>query len=235
MITAVRVKYVRFFTGFGVRGAVVPVNNRTKAGKGPASKLTPRWLEWIRSKNSAASFQYLMSANTGWVNEGADRSTVQSITMGGNVGLKTGSAPKFTRLDSLHVFDEPPSDPVPLWLLLKFTCLDGWGRKLNPGQNFDVFFPFITAGDAWVENRFLDFFETMPDPDWPQSVPDWVVGVPAVIRAGAQVRTGPEGNKALSGDSRLRSDLAVRIIEEARGWSSYGPKRWVESRFVIWD
>lgn len=226
-----RIKFLPRIIAMSTYPATVTVNNRPAKGKGPATRLTDRWVEFVKAINPE-EVRLVMAPNSGWVNEGGigELPLVQSLSMGGNVVRVLQRQGKFTRVDSLHIWDELPSLDARknLWRH-RFTCLNRRGQVVNPGANVECYFPFLTAGDAWMQTAHLEFFQTLPLPVWP-APPPVTGGYEAEIQKGAIVRTGPNGNKAI--DKPLAFAMRVRISEELIGWCKYAEQRWVEKKFV---
>lgn len=233
----IRLKYLPRLLPFSVYPATVVFNNRSAAGKGPAARLTEDWIGFVRALNPGVkAFHTIIGKGRGWVNRDPEDGRVfaESVSMGGNIAGVVEERGGFVRVAALPLSDRPP-DPAVVnfintpWLVHKFTCLTRRGIPVLPADGVDAFFPFLFAEDeAWVETRFVDRFDRMPEPLVP-GLPS-AAGRPATVLRGAVVRQSPDGVKI----TRLEEDTRVIVLTVIRGWAKIGEQRWVDETFIRW-
>jgi len=226
----IRLKYLPRKLLLRVYPATVVFNNRPAPGKGPSTRLTPEWLEFIRGLNpSLKAFHTIIGKSRGWVNRAPEGDKVQaeSVSMGGNIAEVLEVQRKFVRVAALCVEDGPPEpadvnfQDVP-WLVHKFTCLGPRGAPALPADGVEAYFPFVfSSRQVWVARDAVDLFDEMPDPLVPlKYVPG---GFPAIAIRGAVVRQSPDGVKI----EKLKSDTRINVMLEVRGWAKIAEQRWI--------
>jgi hypothetical protein len=206
--------------GWGAtRGAMVVFNNRPKAGKGPNTKLSAEWLEFIRSINTEAGFRFILSPNSGWVNTVTQKNIfAENVSTGGNVVQVAGREGKFTHVIPLHVDQLPFAraiadfpDSETKCFIHRFTCLDRRNNVLNPAANVPAYYPFITNGPAWIETKRLDFFEEVPEPIWPADIAPPSEQRVSVTKLISIIRQGPD-----------RDSSKVRVVGYGATFETFG-------------
>jgi hypothetical protein len=226
-----RLKYLPRDLSLNIYPATVVFNNRAISGKGPAALLTQEWIDFVHALNpTKKGFHTIIGKARGWVNIDPEDGKVfaESLSMGGNIAQVLNQRGRFVQVRAFSLADLPP-DPGQVnfqetpWLVHKFTCLTRRGVPFLPGAGVEAYFPFLFAdSEAWVEERFVDLFDHMPEPLVPTKSPP--AGFPAVALQGAVIRQSPGGVKI----SRLEADTPVNILAEVRGWAKVGEQRWVD-------
>jgi hypothetical protein len=230
-----RLKYLPRRLSQSIYPATVVFNNRPVPGKGPEARLSPGWIDFIHALNPAEkAFRAIIGKARGWVNRDPDDGKVfaESVSMGGNVARVVDEQGQFLRVAAFCAADSPP-DPAEInfgatpWLVHKFTCLSHKGVPYLPADGVEAYFPFLFASaETWVETRFVDLFDHLPDPLVPtRTMPQ---GFPAIALSGAVVRQSPGGVKIL----KLAESTRVMVQSEVHGWAKIGEQRWVESGWI---
>jgi len=233
----IRLKYLPRRLELATYPATVVFNNRPRAGKGPAARLTAEWIDFIHALNPGdKAFNTITGKSRGWVNRDSEdgRFFAESVSMGGNIAGVIEERGGFVRVAALPVSDRPP-DPGTVnfmntpWLVHKFTCLTRRGVPVLPGDGVEAYFPFLFAEDeVWVEKRCGDFFDRLPEPLVPGG--HSLAGRPAIALRGAVVRQAPEGVKI----TKLEEDTRVTVLSVVRGWAKIGEQRWVDESDIRW-
>ena len=230
-----RLKYLPRSLSLSIYPATVVFNNRPAPGKGPEACLSQGWIDFIHALNpTEKAFRAIIGRARGWVNRDPEDGKVfaESVSMGGNVARVVDERGKFVRVAGFSAADSPP-DPQEInftdtpWLIHKSTCLSHRGVPFLPADGVEAYFPFLFAtAEAWVESRFVDLFDHMPEPLVPtRSLPQ---GFPAIALRGAVVRQSPGGVKIM----KLAVNTHVNVQSEVRGWAKIGEQRWVESGWI---
>ena len=207
--------------------ATVPMNTQLSPNKGPAFRLSDDLFYFAKEINTARAFQFLMSPNSGWVNEGRvdeKNPLVQSVGFGGNIFEILEIRGKFALVNSMQNGGQVFWSHIPGRWIHQFTCLDTRGRHVLPADGVVAYLPFVTNGPSWVETRKIQiFYGVEPTPDLPAAPPE--SSYPLVVATKGPVFQMPGKSKV----DEFTEDRVVPLMSEGNGWSKIGEQRFVPS------
>lgn len=198
--------------------ATVALASKPGGTKGDEFRLTQPYLDWIIANNNPKAAQFVIAAHTGFCNRDG---ISEAVTMWGNVVNIAEKQGEWYRLDSLRPFDLPLQSP---WFKHRFTVVTRKGQMRNPGAALVVYFPFVTAEEAWIHQSGVEVSDLPLTPIYPGSTP--IAKFQVEVFKGSIVWTRPGGNHAET-PTRREGAAVENVFGWLDDWYNIGERKWV--------